>query len=425
MKSKRFWYSAGRALTVTAAVLMLVNGASAASQEKVLYSFTGGNDGGDPAAGLIRDHAGNLYGTTVVGGTGAACEGGCGTVFELTRNSSGKWQETVLYNFQAGADGKNPYGGVTLDAKGNLYGATVSGGSGGTCSGDGCGTIFKLTRSGKSWSESVLYSFTGGTDGADPGGGVVFDAKGNLYGTTPDGGSVNGCSCGVIYELSPTKSGSWKQRVVHTFTGGNDGSTGSLGLLHFDKTGNLYGVAELGGAHAAGTAFEMSPASAGKWKFITIDGFKGMPHAGFPYGGLISDATGSLYGTTYYGGANGLGSVFKLTRGSNGKWSERLLYSFQTGTDGNSPTSTLVFDAHGNLYGTTSAGGDANGDGTVFKLIPISGGKWKENVVHRFKNSPDGANSYYGMAIDKAGNLYGTTAIGGTNGQGVIFEITP
>jgi len=154
-----------------------------------------------------------------------------------------------------------------------------------------------------------------------------------------------------------------------------------------------------------------------------LDGFKGTPHAGFPYGGLISDAAGDLYGTTYYGGANGLGSVFKLTQGSSGKWSESVLYSFKTGTDGNSPTSTLVFDGQGNLYGTTSAGGDANGDGTVFKLTPISG-KWKESVVYRFKNSPDGANPYYGLVFDKAGNLYGTTAIGGV-GAGVVFEITP
>jgi len=155
-----------------------------------------------------------------------------------------------------------------------------------------------------------------------------------------------------------------------------------------------------------------------------LDEFWGTPHAGFPYGGLISDSTGSLYGTTYYGGANGLGSVFKLTKGANGKWTENVLHSFKTGTDGNSPTSTLIFDTHGNLYGTTSAGGDANGDGTVFKLSPASGGKWNESVVYRFKNDPDGANPYYGLVLDKAGNLYGTTAIGGV-GSGVMFEIMP
>jgi uncharacterized repeat protein (TIGR03803 family) len=418
MGSKQFWYSVSKALTTVAVAFILENSVWAANTEKVLYTFTGGNDGGDPAAQLTFDSSGNAYGTTVVGGSSTF-----GTVFKLTPHSSGKWTETVLYSFLAGNDGKNPYGGVTLDAKGNLYGTTVSGGSGGTCSGDGCGTVFKLTHSGNSWSESVLYSFTGGKDGAGPGGGVVFDKKGNLYGTTPDGGSVNGCGCGVVYKLSPAKSGQWKQKVIHTFTGGNDGSTGSLGLLLVDKSSNLYGVAELGGAHGAGTVFKMTPGSGGKWKMSTLYGFKGMPNAGFPYGGLISDAAGSLYGTTYYGGANGMGSVFKLTN-SNGKFKESVLYSFKTGTDGNSPTSTLVFDAQGNLYGTTSAGGDTNGDGTVFKLTPTSGGKWKESVVHRFKNNPDGANSYYGMTLDKAGNLYGTTAIGGV-GSGVVFELTP
>jgi uncharacterized repeat protein (TIGR03803 family) len=419
MGSKLFGYFVGKALAAVTVAMILVNGVWAANTEKVLYTFTGGNDGGDPASQLIFDSSGNAYGTTVVGGSATF-----GTVFKLTPHATGKWTETVLYSFLGGADGKNPYGGVIMDAKGNLYGTTVAGGSGGLCAnGDGCGTIFKLTHSGNTWAERVLYSFTGGTDGAGPGGGLVFDKKGNLYGTTPDGGDVNGCGCGVVYQLAPTRGGGWKQKVIHTFTGGNDGSTGSLGSLFIDKAGNVYGIAELGGAHAAGTAFKLSLVS-GKWKMSTLDEFRGTPHAGFPYGGLISVAAGSLYGTTYYGGANGLGSVFKLTLGSTGKWSESVLYSFKTGTDGNSPTSTLVFDAHGNLYGTTSAGGDANGDGTVFKLTPISGGKWKETVVHRFKNSPDGANPYYGLVLDKAGNLYGTTASGGVS-SGVVFEFTP
>jgi uncharacterized repeat protein (TIGR03803 family) len=421
MGSKRSWYFVTRGVAVVAVSLILVNSGWAAGSEKILYAFTGGNDGGDPAAQLTFDSSGNAYGTTVVGGTSTF-----GTVFKLTPHSNGTWTETVLYSFLGGNDGKNPYGGVTIDTKGNLYGTTVAGGSGGACSGDGCGTVFKLTHSGKVWSESVLYNFTGGKDGAGPGGGVVFDQKGNLYGTTPDGGSATGCNgsgCGVVYELSETKSGQWKQKVIHIFTGGDDGATGSLGLL-LVESGNLYGIAELGGAHGQGTAFELSPAS-GKWKIRVLDGFKGMPHAGFPYGGLISDAGGSLYGTTYYGGANGLGSVFKLTPGTNGKWSQSVLYSFKTGTDGNSPTSTLVFDAQGNLYGTTSAGGDANGDGTVFKLTTTSGGKWHESIVHRFQNNHDGANPYYGLTLDKAGNLYGTTAAGGSHSQGVIFEITP
>src|ERR1700733_11618536 len=258
MRGRRLRCSVSRIFVIVAVTLIVVSSALAAGKEKVLYSFTGGTDGDDPAAALIFDKAGNLYGTTVVGGTGAACSGGCGTVFQL-KKTSGKWTETVLYNFQAGSDGKNPYGGVMIDAKGDLYGTTVSGGSGGSCSGDGCGTIYKLTRSGNSWSESVLYSFTGGKDGAGPGGGVVFDKKGNLYGTTPDGGEANGCGgigCGVVYELLPS-GGGWRQKVIHTFTGGNDGATGSLGLLLIEKSGDFFGIAESGGVQGAGSGLDL------------------------------------------------------------------------------------------------------------------------------------------------------------------------
>ncbi len=397
-------------------VAMLVNASWAANKEEVLYSFSGSSDGGDPATTLTLDGSGNAYGTTVVGGLGY------GTVFKL-KHGSGGWVETVLYSFTGGSDGKNPYGGVTLDSTGNLYGTTVAGGTGGMCSGDGCGTVFKLTKSGTRWSESVLYSFRGGNDGYGPGGGVVFDKKGNLYGTTPDGGSH---SAGTVYELSPAHGGQRKERVIHAFTGGTDGSTGSLGLLLLDKAGNLYGVAELGGAHGAGTVFGMSRAAGGKWKFSTLYGFQGQPDAGYPYGGLIADAKGNLYGTTYYGGQNGVGSVFQLKHDSGGKYTESVLYSFKTANDGNSPTSTLTFGTGSDLYGTTSSGGDPGCDcGAVFKLTPGSGGGWKESVVHRFKGNPDGAYAYYGVVHDHSGNLYGATAAGGTENQGVLFEMTP
>ncbi len=390
---------------------MLVNVSRAANQEKILFSFS---DGGDPATALTFDKSGNVYGTTVLGGLGY------GTVFQL-KHGSGRWAEIVLYSFTGGSDGKNPYGGVTLDSGGNLYGTTVAGGTGGSCARDGCGTVFKLSKSGDSWSQSVLYSFTGGNDGFGPGGGVVFDKHGNLYGMTPDGGSH---SSGTVYELKPSRGG-WKERVIHSFTGGSDGSTGSLGLLLVDKAGNLYGNAELGGDHGAGTVFKMSPAAGGKWTFSTLYGFQGQPDAGSPYGGLIADAKGNLYGTTYYGGENGVGSVFKLKLDSSGKYAESVLYSFSS-NDGNSPTSTLTFDPAGALHGTTSAGGDPGCScGTVFKLTPGSGGGWKQSVVHRFKGNPDGAYAYYGVVRDHAGNFYGTTVQGGTQNQGALFEMTP
>ena len=406
----------GRTTMAVAAAFVLSPLAWAANKESILHSFGGSPDGADPAATLVFVRTGTAYGTTVTGGSYAY-----GTVFQIKHSRNG-WTETVLHSFAAGSDGKNPYGGVTLDSAGNLYGTTVAGGTGGSCNGDGCGTVFELTKSGGKWSETVLYSFTGGNDGFGPGGGVILDKAGNLYGTTPDGGAH---SLGTVYQLTPTHGGQWTEKVIHSFTGGKDGAVGSLGLLLLDGSGALYGIAELGGAHSAGTVFKLSPAAGGKWKFATLYAFKGQPNAGFPYGGLIADGSGNLYGTTYYGGKNGVGSVFELVLGSNGRYRESLLYSFKATNDGNSPTSTLVFDASGDLYGTASAGGDPGcGCGAVFKLSP-GGGRWKESIVHRFKSSPDGAYPSYGLVLDGSGALYGTTAAGGTQNQGVVFKLTP
>ena len=408
MGTTQFWLLRSKALVVVAFAAMLVPASWAASNGKLVYSFTGGDDGGDPASGLVFDTVGNAYGTTVVGGTF-----GCGTVFQLTPLANGKWRENVLWVFNC-VDGKNPYGGVTLDASGNLYGTTVAGGSGGACVGDGCGTVYELTESGTAWSKSVLYNFTGEDDGFGPGGGVAFDSVGNLYGTTPDGGQY---SSGVVYELSLTQNGQWQQTVIHAFTGGADGSVGSLGLLLFHG-GNFYGVSELGGVHSAGTVFQLSPVSGGGWKFSTLYAFKGQPDAAFPYGGLIADAAGSLYGTSYFGGASGAGAVFKLDATLK---KEVVLYSFKGGTDGSNPTSTLVFDMAGNLYGTATAGGDPGcACGTVFELSP-----GKETTLHRFTNSPDGASPGYGLSPDPKGNLFSTTLVGGAEGQGIVFSFTP
>jgi uncharacterized repeat protein (TIGR03803 family) len=423
MGRNRVSYFASLGFAIVVLSVILVNNAWAAGTERVIHNFTGGNDGIDPAATLAADSAGNFYGTTVSGGTGTLCTGGCGTVFELSPLAGGKWKEKVLYSFTGGSDGKNPYGGVILDSKGDLYGTTVAGGSGGNCSGDGCGVVFLLSKSGNHWVETVMYNFTGGKDGFGPGGALVFDSVGNLYGTTPDGGKCR--ACGVVYQISPIRGGGWKQTVLHTFTRGADGAVGSLGPLFIDKGGNVFGVAELGGDPSCkcGVVFKLTSVS-GKWKFKTLDAFKGVPNPGFPYGGVIADSKGNLYGTTYYGGASGQGSVFKLTK-SAGKYTESVLYSFTGGADGGSPTTTLMFDSKGNLYGTASAGGDSNGDGVVFKLAPKSGGKWSESTVHRFGKGSDGRNPYYGLIRDKAGHLFGTTAIGGGSGNGVVFEITP
>lgn len=370
----------------------------------ILYNFTDGYDGGDPASALTFDAHGNLYGTSVTGGTY-----GCGTVFELAPQSS-SWRESVLHDFTCYSDGKNPYGGVTLDRHGNLDGTTVAGGSGGGCS-DGCGVVFQLTPS----QENVLHDFTGGTDGFGPGGGVVLDARGNLYGTTPDGGAY---SNGVVYRVSTQR----REAVIHAFTGGSGGGTGSLGLLLRDAAGSLYGVAETGGAHGAGTVFELRSRSKSRWSFKTLYAFAGTPDCASPYGGLIADSSGNLYGTTYYGGANGQGCVFELAREARRTYRERVLYSFKGGSDGASSTSTLIFGSSGELYGTTSAGGGYRNCGTIFKVNAKSG---KEAVLHAFTGSPDGAFPYYGLTEDTAGNFYGTTVQGGTSNQGTIFEYAP
>lgn len=416
MSETRFRCFPLKACVVLVWTAVLVVASRAADNEKVVYSFTGGNDGAKPAAQLVFDSAGNVYGTTVVGGLY-----GCGAVFELSF-SGGKWQETVLYSFDCFGTGKNPYGGVTLDSAGNLYGTTVAGGSGGECAGDGCGVVYKLTQSGDTWSETVLYNFTGGDDGFGPGAAVVFDKAGSLYGTTPDGGAY---SEGVIYQLSPNQ-GLWKLTVIHAFTGGDDGAVGSLGPLLLDARGNLYGVTELGGKYGAGVAFRLSPAG-DTWNYTTMYAFQGLPDAGFPYGGLIADSRGRLYGTTYFGGANGLGSVCEVGPGPTVLtiWKESVLYSFQGDTDASFPTSTLVFDAAGNLYGTSSTGGNPSCDcGTIFKLEPSPGG-WNESVLHSFGGSGDGASPNYGLTPDGMGNYFGVTPVGGLYGQGVVFQITP
>lgn len=262
---------------------------------------------------------------------------------------------------------------------------------------------------------------------------MVFDKVGNIYGTTPDGGKAGGCSgngCGVVYQLSPGKGGTWKQTVIHTFTGGADGAVGSLGSLVFDKAGNLYGVAELGGdmtcnpPSGCGAAFKLKPITGGKWKFNTLHAFKGTPDASFVFGGLVFDAKGNLYGTSEFGGKNGMGSVYKLTK-ANGKFTERVIYNFKGGKDASLPTSTLVFDKMGNLYGTSPTGGRTSCDcGTIFKLTP-SGGNWTESVVHRFGIIPDGSSPSYGLALDKTGNFFGSTPVGGSQKQGTVFEFTP
>jgi uncharacterized repeat protein (TIGR03803 family) len=400
-------------LAVFALVVVLATGARAAAGGKVIYSFAGDEDGEYTDTDLVIDSAGSLYGSSVLGG-----DFGSGTVFRLTP-SGHNWIHTVLYSFTGGTDGGEPYKGVTLDPQGNIYGTAVTGGTG-ACEG-GCGVAYKLTNSGGTWTQHVIHFFSGGNDGSGPGAGLTIDDQGNLFGMAPTGGAYG---LGLIYRLHPEASGSWTFKVVHAFTGGADGATGSAGRLLL-QAGHIYGVATAGGANGKGVAFELTPSGTSGWSFRTIYAFMGQPDAGFPYGGLLLDASGNLYGTTYYDGANNLGCVYQLSPAAMGRWTERVLYSFRGGADGQNSISNLVADAAGNLYGTTSEGGAGCSCGIIFKLARGVNGTWTESVVHRFHGAPDAAFIYNGMVGDSAGNFYGASVHGGTDDEGAIYKFTP
>jgi uncharacterized repeat protein (TIGR03803 family) len=388
----------------------LLSIAAVASTTRVIYSLGGDQDGEYTDTDLVLDSAGNIYGTSVQGG-----DFGSGTVFEVTPSG----QHTVLYSFRGGQDGGEPYKGVTLDAQGNLYGTAVTGGRG-NCEG-GCGVVYKLTRTSTGWRQSVVYYFSGGNDGSGPGSGVTIDASGNIYGMTPTGGT-NGL--GVVFEVAANPSGIVRYKVIHTFTGGDDGATGSAGRLLI-QNGRLYGVATAGGAYGAGAAFELTPTPMGEWSLKSLYSFRGQPDAGFPYGGLISDARGNLYGTTYYDGANDLGAVYELIPTPSGQWLEKVLYSFRGGADGSASIGNLVVDRFGNLYGTTSEGGAGCSCGVIFKLAPVGAAGWVESIAYRFQGAPDGAFAYNGMTADQTGSFYGATVHGGVTNDGLIYKFTP
>jgi uncharacterized repeat protein (TIGR03803 family) len=400
-------------ILVTAVLLAAL--ALAADREHVIYSFAGDEDGEYADTDLILDGNGNVYGTTVQGG-----QFGSGTVFQLSR-SNAVWTHNVLYNFTSGPDGGEPYKGVTLDSQGNLYGTAVIGGlHEGPCIDQGCGVVYELKNAGGVWTQTVIHKFRGGDDGYGPGAGVTIDAKGDIYGTTPTGGAQG---LGVVYQLHRNAGGNWTERIIHTFTGGADGAGGSAGRLIFDEHGNIIGNCTAGGANGAGAVFELTPTQAGEWNMVPLYEFKGTPDSGFPYGGLLRTTDGDLYGTTYYDGANQLGTIYRLRR-QNGVWSETALYSFKGGSDGSGPISNLVIAGDGNLYGTTSEGGAECSCGTIFRVS--LGAEPGYSVVYRFTGLPDGAFAYNGMVAGPGGaTLYGATVHGGALNEGAIYELIP
>lgn len=401
------------------AATLLMGLASAAAQTKVIYSFAGDEDGEYADTDLVIDSGGNLYGSTVQGGDFSS-----GTVFELSSGDTG-WMHTVLYSFTGAADGGEPYKGVTLGPDGNLFGtAGVGGLYTGPCVDTGCGVVFKLIKNGGIWTQKVIHSFTGSNgDGYGPGAGVTVDRNGNVYGTTPTGGTYG---YGIVYELQPDGRGNWTERVIHTFTGGNDGIGGSAGRLVMDAAGNLYGTCTTGGANGAGVVYALAPTGAGEWTESILYTFKDEPNSGFPYGALVADAKGNLYGTTYYAGKYDVGTAFRLSR-RNGVWVQTWLYSFKGGANGSAPISTLAADAADNVYGTTSEGGaPACACGGVFKLTLSNNAAPVYSVVYRFTGPPDGAFVYNGLVANQTGTvLYGATVHGGVANEGSIYQLTP
>jgi uncharacterized repeat protein (TIGR03803 family) len=407
--------SAALALLVVLGIGVAATPSAQAQTFTVLYNFTGLPDGASPQAGLVRDAAGNLYGTTANGGLPGLCyqgDYGCGTVFKVDATGT----ETVLHRFGGGggADGAYPQAGLIRDGSGNLYGTTSSGGNP-KCIPWGCGTVFKVDKRG---TETVLYRFTGRLgDGCYPFGGLIRDKAGNLYGTTWECGYSG---YGTVFKLDTTGT----ETVLHSFAGYPlDGSQPYLTSLLMDKQGNLYGVTNVGGVEGPGAVFKLSP----KGELTILHSFANGTDGSYPSGRLIRDKEGNLYGTTEAGGGDGncptigggCGTVYEVSEAGK----ETILHRFD-GTDGAFPFAGLIADTKGNLYGDTY---DYEvGYGTVFKLSKSG----TLTVLHSFSGS-DGTFPIADLIRDANGNLYGTASVGGntncdlTSGCGTVWKLTP
>ncbi len=397
-------------LAVLSGLLLITVRSAGAQTETLLYNFCSQpncTDGFNPEAGLTADGAGNFYGTTNQGGLGF------GTVFELSPNGVGGYDETVLYAFTGGPDGGYPvFVYLLLDSAGNLYGTTAFGGA------SGSGVVFELSPAGGVWTETVLYSFDGSS--GKPWNGLIMDSADNLYGFTTElnPGQSPDENPGSVYELSRNGNGGWTEQVLYSVDMG-----GWPGLV-MDASGNIYG------ADYDQHIFELTPNGQGGWNATNIFTFKGANGLN-PYGTPVIDRAGNLYGTTAAGGLGGNGTVWKLSPGNKG-WEEKILHNFAAVREGITPVAGIVLDAHGNIYGTTVYGGtmsgeEGTGQGTVYELVaPVGEGAYKEKVLWRFNDTGkriDGTHPYDSLILDSAGNLYGTAA-GGAD-FGVVFELTP
>lgn len=330
-----------------------------------------------------------------------------GAVYELSPVQGG-WSEQVIYSFTGGADGARPVSTLAVDPNGHLYGTASMGGSGG-------GVVFELSPSGGSWTLTVIHTFAGGKDGLFPLGGVILDGFGNLIGTASNAGMKNN---GIVFQLSPPRPGSntWSESLIHTFQGGTDDSI-PVGKLTMDRIGRIYGTTRGG----VGSVYRLNR-SDGKWVYHSLWCFCNGGGGETLYGGVAVDGSFHIYGTTY-GSANGNGEVFELIVGRPSVVIP--LYQFTGKADGANPQGGVVLDALSRLWGTTAFGGD-HGVGVLFSLTRINH-KWIETPSHSFGGiaNSDGANPITDLIFDASGNLYATISSGGSTNGGVLFEFTP
>ncbi len=406
-------------ITVLHALLLFVSigTASAGTSYEILHSFADApHNCPNPEAPVIFDQSGNLYGTT-------SYWNGC--VFELMPTAQGPWKEKTLYPFPkySNTDGAQPSAPVVFDSAGNLYGTTVGGGGSG-CYNLGCGTIFELTpTTDRHWKEKIIYRFKDQGDGYSPEAGLTIDASGNLYGTTNLGGNLScnqGYGCGTVFQLSKSPDGSWNKTTLHAFAGGRDGAYVWAGVI-LDSAGNLYGATadcNSSSCQGNGTVFELL-STHGKWQHNVIFRFPGGSNAN-PSGTLTLDPEGNLYGTA--AGAACCGTVFRLSRSGKG-WKEQVLHTFN-GSDGSEPLTAVILDKAGNLFGTTPIGG-SKGEGTAYEL-KHSNNNWTLTVLHDFGSKYlDGLTPAAALAFGPDGALYGTTTWGGPDAHGTVFRIVP
>jgi uncharacterized repeat protein (TIGR03803 family) len=394
MKKTMLWF------LVTLGVLAPL-GVAHAARPVILHEFAGSPDGSYPTATLVRDKTGNLFGTTFNGGNPDCGGYGCGIVFKIAADGS----ESVLYAFKGGGDGGQPYAGLIIDASGNLYGTTTLGGGSGTgCRGYGCGTVFKIAPDG---TETVLYAFAGGADGWFPGGTLLLDKAGNLFGTTEAGGNTSKyCiseGCGTAFQIAP---GGTKTTLYYFCSQPvcTDGTYPIAGLTP-DKSGNMYGTTSRGG-NGSGTVFRLTKGGVEIVLYAFQNSFDGQ----LPYGGVTFDSAGNLYGTTTLGGQSNYnyGAVYKLAPDGV----ETLLHSFVLGVDGETPQSSVIIDKRGNIYGTTYVCKGNGNKGEVFKLAP--------DGTERIFCVPG---SIIGGLIEHNGMLYGTATNSKHNINGSVFAV--